>query len=568
MGKTYVFAIGGTGARVLRSTTMLMASGAPGIDYNTEICPIIIDYDLENGDKARAIEAMHRYTNVRNCMMQGRPADLEGDKAEDTAKSRLGFFCGKISEFVPNYSWHFDVENEKGNKPYKDFIGYQRIDTYSKTTKDLVDSLYDNSTDPVYSELGLNMKVGFQGNPNIGSVVFDQLKNCREFKSFQTHFSPDVDNVVIIGSIFGGTGSSGIPKLVTAIRSQSANRNIRNAHLSVILVLPYFEVAKEGGDIQVKSELFNSKTKAALSYYESSGINNLVNRFYYVGDSMPMVVKPHLGGKNQVNGSHFVEMISGMAVLHTIYHLGLIRKGKLQQDNNGTEYFKFNSAKDIADGIGFEQLTDKATDSFVTPIAHNLINFNFIMRYFHDEIVGKTIEKRWRNVAFYNDFGLKEIKNKTILSDASNPSPMQDICAYIYQFYCKKGKDPEDESMGYYRWMDELHSDKNNKQHRLALFKLDCDDIKDFLVGNPAEKKTRSMGRDITKTILDYEHNFDSGMNNALKDCNYADAKTGLGTMEKEKFPWAFIDCLNYASEDIRGEKSDENLKAFFNQLP
>ena len=45
--KTFVFGIGGTGARVLRSLTLLLASG---VECKSTIVPVIIDPDLNNGD--------------------------------------------------------------------------------------------------------------------------------------------------------------------------------------------------------------------------------------------------------------------------------------------------------------------------------------------------------------------------------------------------------------------------------------------------------------------------------------------------------------------------------------
>ena len=69
MAKTFIFAIGGTGARVLRSLTMLMAAGfkdMSGNPFNGTICPLIIDYDEHNGDKDRAIECMKRYSAVHD----------------------------------------------------------------------------------------------------------------------------------------------------------------------------------------------------------------------------------------------------------------------------------------------------------------------------------------------------------------------------------------------------------------------------------------------------------------------------------------------------------------------
>ena len=41
--KTFVFGIGGTGARVLRSLTLLLASG---VECKSDIVPIIIDPDI------------------------------------------------------------------------------------------------------------------------------------------------------------------------------------------------------------------------------------------------------------------------------------------------------------------------------------------------------------------------------------------------------------------------------------------------------------------------------------------------------------------------------------------
>ena len=51
MSKIFLFGIGGTGARVLRSLTMMLATGVKlGVD---EIIPIIIDPDAANADLTR-----------------------------------------------------------------------------------------------------------------------------------------------------------------------------------------------------------------------------------------------------------------------------------------------------------------------------------------------------------------------------------------------------------------------------------------------------------------------------------------------------------------------------------
>ena len=62
----YIFAIGGTGARVLRSLTFCLASGMECIPDGTNFIPMIIDYDKTNGDKERAKRNLTTYSNIRN----------------------------------------------------------------------------------------------------------------------------------------------------------------------------------------------------------------------------------------------------------------------------------------------------------------------------------------------------------------------------------------------------------------------------------------------------------------------------------------------------------------------
>lgn len=53
MAKVFVFCIGGTGSRVMRSLTMLLASG---VEFGAnEIVPIIIDPDTANADLTRTV---------------------------------------------------------------------------------------------------------------------------------------------------------------------------------------------------------------------------------------------------------------------------------------------------------------------------------------------------------------------------------------------------------------------------------------------------------------------------------------------------------------------------------
>ena len=63
MAKLYVFGIGGTGSRVLRSFTFLLGAGVKVKGFN-EVVPIIIDADSTSGDKTDTVELMQRYVKI------------------------------------------------------------------------------------------------------------------------------------------------------------------------------------------------------------------------------------------------------------------------------------------------------------------------------------------------------------------------------------------------------------------------------------------------------------------------------------------------------------------------
>ena len=556
MAKTYVFAIGGTGARVMRSLTMLMASGLPGVDHTTEICPIIIDYDLDNGDKSRAINSMNKYCKVREYISKGNDAND-------------GFFSGKIVKlpFVDNFQWRFGVEDDT-TQTFSEYIGYRKLDMVTPSTQELVGSLYDASNDAEYTELEINMKVGFQGNPNIGSVVFNKLKEDREFKEFVTHFNPDDDKVVIVGSLFGGTGASGIPELITAMHNPDAEDKLKKANIAAIMVLPYFVVSKgDKEDISVKSVIFNSKTKAALNYYEKSGLNALINRIYYVGDKSATVVKPHLGAEDQKNAAHPVEMIAAMAIAHFADKKTVIEKKDYKVAIKN--FYKFGAGTDIVDGITFNNFVGKYEEnSFVRDVMHNMIGFSFIMKYFYDEIVNNGTSKRFDHVQYYKEMKLNEFSNKKLNSMPETPNALQDFCAALYSFYCMELSENIPNDDGYMQWIKEMHlRDGYHGKHALKFFNFNCKDIKDFVQECPLYKEEKSfMSRTTTKrTLIDYKETFDSCLNNALTDRKHFEAGKGVvGNLEK--YPWVLIDIMKICSEELR--KFTPELEEKFKSLP
>lgn len=290
MAKLYVFAIGGTGSRVLRSLTMLMAAGVK-MDTN-EVVPIIIDPDASNANLTDTVELMNNYNMVRRELSYSQNVNTK-------------FFRNSLSQVVPNYVLRIqDTEDKK----FKAFIDLSSMD---KPTGAMMRMLFSEKN------LESSMDIGFKGNPNIGSVVLNQIVDSPEFESFANNFTAG-DKIFIISSIFGGTGASGFPLLLKTLRTNTTMPNfslINDAEIGAITVLPYFKV-KPDENSEIDSSTFISKAKSALAYYENNICkNNSINALYYLGDDVSNTYDNNEGGTAQKNSAHLIEFLAATAIV-------------------------------------------------------------------------------------------------------------------------------------------------------------------------------------------------------------------------------------------------------------
>ena len=307
--KLFLFGIGGTGARVLRSLTMLLAAGAK-TPADLTIVPILLDMDMQNGDTDRALRAIELYRAIR----KGAYRDTAG---QTTQTERRTFFATPL---LPLGTLQADNAQEKiGDsvlpkltKHQGTFEEFLNVSSMADIDREFLKLLYDNSAKPTNAELKLNLSVGFKGNPNIGSVVFNSLEDSAVYKYFTGAFNDATDRVFIISSIFGGTGSAGFPQLVKLLQHTSQKMPIRTARKGAVTVMPYFAL-EENSQSSIDQNRFLSKTKAALSYYQQQ-IN--LDALYYIGDQQGGKLYPNVeGGAKQTNNAHVVEMLAAEAVL-------------------------------------------------------------------------------------------------------------------------------------------------------------------------------------------------------------------------------------------------------------
>ncbi len=297
MSKLYIFGIGGTGSRVIKSLTMLLAAG---VDCGADtIVPIIIDKDTSNKDLTRTHELIKEYMAVH-----------EVAKRIKTGNGVNRFFQTEIKLLKDDQL----VLSLKGDdKKFHQYIGKS---TMTQENRALVEMLFSEKT------LNFDMTVGFQGNPNIGSVVLNQFDDEDVFKAFAEDFVEDGNKIFIVSSIFGGTGASGFPLLLKGlhqIKDDMENGGLANwtkinkAPIGAVSVLPYFTVGSANDGSLVDSNTFIDKAKAALDYYRT--LNKQLDTFYYIGDNMPSSFEHHKGGDEQKNNAHFVELASALAIL-------------------------------------------------------------------------------------------------------------------------------------------------------------------------------------------------------------------------------------------------------------
>ena len=374
MSKLFIFAIGGTGSRVLKSLSFLLASGIHC--EADEIVPIIIDPDSSNGDVEKTIDILHLYQNIRGNL-----------KFDSHTKNK--FFETPIEGLNDN----FKIRIQNSNKKFKEFIDFNTLD---QSNKALVSLLFSEQN------LEADMDVGFKGNPNMGSVVLNQFHNSKDFQDFVGSFGAN-DKIFIISSIFGGTGASGFPLLIKNLRQPDPNWGtsalLRNAPIGALSVLPYFGV-KNKDNATVDKATFISKTKAALRYY-LHGVEKDVDTMYYIADEPANDYEHNEGESEQQNDSHFIEFASALAVIDFAN----------QSKTSKVPVKEFGIVNDVQN-ITFKDLHGKTKDRVFKPLVQyylmNLFLENKLKENFDSKFAAKLgINSQFTREPFFeelNDF--------------------------------------------------------------------------------------------------------------------------------------------------------------------
>lgn len=308
MSKLYLFGIGGTGSRVIRSLTMLLASG---VDAGVStIVPVLIDPDMSNGDLTRTTELLKLYKDIRSHLTFG-----------TEISSR--YFKTEIDDQGTDF--RLPIANV-GNKTFGDYVEYNNL---SRADKAMMSLLFSDKN------LNAQMQEGFKGNPNMGSIVLNDFcdPNNTVLSNLLSNFQ-NGDKIFIISSIFGGTGAAGFPLLLKTFRqAQQFNMfanpaTVAGAPIGAISVLPYFGLQADNNS-EINMATFVTKAKSALTYYE----NNLdTDALYYIADSMTSSYNNVEGSDGQKNDAHFIEMASALAIIDFARDTSIMRGSNVYKE--------------------------------------------------------------------------------------------------------------------------------------------------------------------------------------------------------------------------------------------
>lgn len=293
MSKVFVFCVGGTGIRVMKSITILMASGMSTNGH--KVVPVILDPHLDLKEKGDLHTLLESYKSIYNDSVSA------GDGSRLNALP--GFFNSEIQMLGDLVTTPIATHTQAADVSFDSYINRGSL---------AVNDINHHLIETLFSQKNLNNKlsVGFKGNPNVGTVVLGKMiEDADWFQSFKD-ICEDGDKIFIISSIFGGTGASGYPLLEKKIKGASDRPAVQKALMGAVTVLPYFSLSdpsRSGSDID--SSNFYTKTKAALAYYQNTVKSDYL---YYVGETS--LKKEYVNNeKEQKDAAHFIEVVAASA---------------------------------------------------------------------------------------------------------------------------------------------------------------------------------------------------------------------------------------------------------------
>lgn len=302
MASNFLITFGGTGARCAESVAYLLASRC----IKQPVHVLIVDPDTANGNVKIARDQLGRYQTVQK--------EVRGNGS---------FFRTPLNEGLDSTSLFFQYPG--AFTPFSTTIQFHE---QQEEHRELLELLYDDS------DMGLSFEKGYVGRAHIGSVdLFNVLKrslrnaadegegaqrdqntSLREFfKALRSAAQGPGARLMVVGSVFGGTGASGLPAIPPLLRDALGEELSGNVAIGCVQLAPYFTFPA-GQARDPDSALHPLATQSALYHYAYSDTG--YDRLYLLGAPSREATadENRPGGADQTNRAHYVELAAGLAV--------------------------------------------------------------------------------------------------------------------------------------------------------------------------------------------------------------------------------------------------------------
>ena len=313
MSEQFIIAFGGTGARCLEAFLYLAASRC----HRGDVHAMVIDPDSSNGNVSLTRSQAERFQAVEKTL---RPSAGRGGS----------FFSLGLNQGESASSFFWEYPNRF--QPFGTLIGFHQ---QPESHQGLLELLFDRD------DLSLSFEKGYRGRAHVGSLdllrtlrgalteVAEEIREDEESEEGDEHSESDALRVFfrrlrsaaqggtarlfVFGSVFGGTGASGLPCLPPLV-SSSFPQVCGNIEIGCAQMLPYFSFPK-GGEKDPNSALHPLATQASLFHYSHAKAG--YNRIYLVGAPQRIETnKANLpGGSEQRNSAHYAELGAALSAL-------------------------------------------------------------------------------------------------------------------------------------------------------------------------------------------------------------------------------------------------------------
>ena len=248
--------------------------------------------------------------------------------------------CYEIFKDDPQRPWMqtpIEIFDEMVWSPVKEagkslgrFFNYDLLQQSKPELKHLFDVLYTEN------ERETPLVDGFRGYPAIGSAVMSRLNLSEEqpwkrlIETIKRDTSDQAPKIFLCGSVFGGTGASGL-HAISRILAKQLEYEVGEVKIGGLLMLPYFTFPTEQApkdEIYASPEQFLLNTEVALRYYRAQARNqgeNYGGTNYLGFDAIYLLGMPELSQVNekfklgraaQENNPHFIELYAALAARH------------------------------------------------------------------------------------------------------------------------------------------------------------------------------------------------------------------------------------------------------------